>query len=588
MQRPVDDILNPQTPADLSTGPANDAASTSEPIDSTQEKLIRLIDVDWYLGMNPDVANAGLDPLHHYLNFGGFEGRDPCAYFDSSWYLDRNPDVREQRINPLVHYVTAGAGEGREPNAFFDSAWYMERYADGSDDEPESNALIHFITRGEPCGARPSARFDPKWYLAEYADVAASESTPFAHFLQFGQFENRAPVPNRLVLSALKDLNATLSSLPSSRIPTPADIALPVKAVDDYLRYFARPLVTGSIQPLKSSGDGLPEQYDASRQRPYVAHLESAFVVAGSRYVIVPEGYVLHDEEASRQANDLTKYHQARRLDDGTIRLQFNLRQAAWTQEGINLMHEHSSRYFHFVAEVLPRAILAEEADIPPNTPLLVGSKLHPTMSAMLERVRAPQRSVLQMESGVLYQVADLYQPSDVSWIAGSQLSDGLPTASHLDLGRIRQVVERCRKPLGQVVARRRRRLYLSRIADDRRLLNQQSLEQELVAEGFEILRCDDLGLDTQIRLFSEASIVVSPAGAPLTNIVWCPPDAHVIVLAPDHPSYPLHAWTMLAEVSGVSVEVVRGQRTHHQDSALGMHDDYTVDIAEILDKVQS
>jgi hypothetical protein len=32
-------------------------------------------DGDFYLSANPDVANAGLDPVAHYLQFGWREGR---------------------------------------------------------------------------------------------------------------------------------------------------------------------------------------------------------------------------------------------------------------------------------------------------------------------------------------------------------------------------------------------------------------------------------------------------------------------------------------------------------------------------------
>ena len=32
---------------------------------------------------------------------------------------------------------------------------------------------------------------------------------------------------------------------------------------------------------------------------------------------------------------------------------------------GINLMHEYSNNYFHFVAETLPRLVLADEAGLP-------------------------------------------------------------------------------------------------------------------------------------------------------------------------------------------------------------------------------
>jgi len=74
-----------------------------------------LFDEAWYLGNNPDVAEARANPLLHYLQFGGSEGRDPGPFFSSRWYLDTYEDVREGGVNPLVHYLRFGQAEGRSP-----------------------------------------------------------------------------------------------------------------------------------------------------------------------------------------------------------------------------------------------------------------------------------------------------------------------------------------------------------------------------------------------------------------------------------------------------------------------------------------
>ncbi|MFZ2407750.1 MAG: methyltransferase domain-containing protein, partial [Methylobacter sp.] len=50
--------------------------------------------------------------------------------FISSWYLEQNPDVAEAGLNPLAHYLSEGAAEGRNPNPLFDSRWYMEQNPD--------------------------------------------------------------------------------------------------------------------------------------------------------------------------------------------------------------------------------------------------------------------------------------------------------------------------------------------------------------------------------------------------------------------------------------------------------------------------
>ena len=74
-----------------------------------------LFDPDWYLAHNPDVAQAGVNPLIHYIQYGGFESRDPSPSFSSKWYLEAYEDVKKAGINPLIHYLKYGKLEKRNP-----------------------------------------------------------------------------------------------------------------------------------------------------------------------------------------------------------------------------------------------------------------------------------------------------------------------------------------------------------------------------------------------------------------------------------------------------------------------------------------
>lgn len=70
----------------------------------------------WYLAHNPDVAQSSMDPLHHFIYYGGIEGRDPSPEFNSQFYLSSYDDVRKSGMNPLLHYLHCGKREGRHPN----------------------------------------------------------------------------------------------------------------------------------------------------------------------------------------------------------------------------------------------------------------------------------------------------------------------------------------------------------------------------------------------------------------------------------------------------------------------------------------
>lgn len=64
-----------------------------------------LFDENYYLENNQDLKNSVINPIRHYLLFGGFEGRSPSAKFDTKKYIKDNPNVISENINPLIHFI---------------------------------------------------------------------------------------------------------------------------------------------------------------------------------------------------------------------------------------------------------------------------------------------------------------------------------------------------------------------------------------------------------------------------------------------------------------------------------------------------
>jgi GT2 family glycosyltransferase/SAM-dependent methyltransferase len=75
-----------------------------------------LFDPAYYLLNNPDVRQADIDPMSHFIEIGWKEGRNPSARFDTRYYLEMNPDVYQAGVNPLLHYLRYGQKEGRSIN----------------------------------------------------------------------------------------------------------------------------------------------------------------------------------------------------------------------------------------------------------------------------------------------------------------------------------------------------------------------------------------------------------------------------------------------------------------------------------------
>ena len=72
-----------------------------------------LFDELWYLHRYPEVADAGLPAIEHFIKVGADKGYNPSEQFDTRWYLQTYPDVAQGTINPLLHYIMHGKAEQR-------------------------------------------------------------------------------------------------------------------------------------------------------------------------------------------------------------------------------------------------------------------------------------------------------------------------------------------------------------------------------------------------------------------------------------------------------------------------------------------
>ncbi|QRF58531.1 DUF563 domain-containing protein [Variovorax paradoxus] len=503
--------------------------------------LSELFDADWYrkgFQANEVIGN----PWEHFLD-GGFLKGNPNRMFDTSWYLDRHPELRATRSNPLQHYLEIG----------------------------------------ERAGESPSERFDPQWYLDEYPDVAAANLSPLLHYLKFGATEGR--LPQRLAhFDSVMALSGFLAGLPPSFLSRPCSVDLQVSSV-----YSLASAGIGAARIFHEAPGNFCEGVDGAPEYPknaFVAEIDDSIAIAGTRYLIGPGEDVLHDENAHflEKEDAAIKYSKATRSPVlGHLNIEITARQSAWVASGLNIMHEYENNYFHFIAETIPRMILAEEAGVPPNIPFLSTDGLHPNIKKLFELANVAGRPIIELEKGTLYRVKRMYYPSDLTSVVDAYKGGWMARQTGLDVGRIRKGVDRLRSAFPAETSAGKRKIFAARDGNYRRLLNQESIEKRISDIGFEVLRAEKLDVESQIRIFQEAEIIVGPTGAQMTNLVWCRPGVHVIVLASDHPSHQLYFWQLLGRVSGATVTILQGPRAYARDDLYSVHDDYHVDEDAVI-----
>jgi hypothetical protein len=179
--------------------------------------LIGLLQPEWYLAANPDVAAAGIDARAHYVAAGRREGRLPCpeadlisglGLIDPATVARTMPDVVLAGADLAQHFCQHGWREGRRPNAYFDPAWYLDTH-----DVPAGmNPLVQYVLFGEPAGLAPSRHFDPAWYRRLHA--LAPSVCALAHYLLHRRTQRFSPLPSFDVASYIQ-----AQTLPPQRDP---------------------------------------------------------------------------------------------------------------------------------------------------------------------------------------------------------------------------------------------------------------------------------------------------------------------------------------------------------------------------------
>jgi len=65
-----------------------------------------------------------MDALEHYIKIGAEHGFWPNPWFETEFYLANNPDVKDAGLNPLLHFLQHGWKELRAPSQRYDLIWH--------------------------------------------------------------------------------------------------------------------------------------------------------------------------------------------------------------------------------------------------------------------------------------------------------------------------------------------------------------------------------------------------------------------------------------------------------------------------------
>lgn len=202
-------------------------------------------------------------------------------------------------------------------------------------------------------------------------------------------------------------------------------------------------------------------------------------------------------------------------------------RRSITIEEGIYIGGRVTENYFHWLIEYLPKLFNIEILNYSTSIPILIKRNLPIQFYEALNLI-CPKRHIqyIDPDEENIY-VKKIYIPSfhtfhpddfESPYWKGSVLS-------HQHLHFVRSKVLNCIKNDDSI---RPKRIYLSR-SNTRGIINYHEIERILIEFNIQIIAPEKLSFRDQVLLFYNAELIVSPAGAALSNLIFARPGTNVI-----------------------------------------------------------
>jgi glycosyltransferase involved in cell wall biosynthesis len=340
--------------------------------------------------------------------------------------------------------------------------------------------------------------------------------------------------------------------------------------------YLGRPEIIGESKLKLSEGKAICP-------KPYISRLSDVIITGGSDYVITKEQLVLNDELADYPGEEFgIKPPFVKFRHNDKLILGYSGVAPQKIKQGILISSGHDSNYFHWMLESLPKFQFVDTISSLKDIPLLIPNQLHKNLEAALKKCNLHNHEIIRLNIGDPYHVDELIFPSALSRILDRYKGE-VAFDSDIVLSKhwIKKVSDRLKESSELSAKKPWRRLFLTRRKGARSVENIEEIEQFLLKYDFEVIELDNVSLDFQIELFSQALIIVSPTGAALTNLMFCAPNTKVLVFMSNHETSNYYLWTQLGDIMGLDVKILTGKRLYNLTSYFSVHDDYRINIQE-------
>lgn len=255
--------------------------------------------------------------------------------------------------------------------------------------------------------------------------------------------------------------------------------------------------------------------------------------------------------------------------------------------EAISMIGSTSGNYVHWLTETAPKLALIERDGLYKNMPIIIDDDLHPNIEKSIQCLLSGKREIIKVKRGQIVRVGRLivvtpvaYIPFDFRWTKKDfvpEINPGLAMYVPQALNSLREKVVSRLNVDGDIP--RPKRLYLRRTAKSRPMKNASEVEAMVRKFGFHIVEPEKLNFIEQVKLFSEAELILGQGGAAFGNIIFAPKGCHVVILTTWSPFTIFYYFSNLASVLGQRCSFVMCDPVEEADGFHPAHKGLNVNI---------
>jgi capsular polysaccharide biosynthesis protein len=246
--------------------------------------------------------------------------------------------------------------------------------------------------------------------------------------------------------------------------------------------------------------------------------------------------------------------------------------------EGIHLLKDHSGNYYHWLLENISRLLMLRNIDN--KIPLLISDELPDQFYEILSSLNLNNAPIIKLIPQLTYNVEKLYYPSSLSTV-----HDNYATPRYdADVLISKKAINYVRSNITQIyninyTTAPYRKIFICRKKSTyRSLLNTDQIENYLISCGFEILFLEHLTFESQVKIFSQAKVIIGQSGAGLTNAIFSHIETKLLILVNDSPNSNLQIFNFIESILGIKTDYILGN-SNKNIYMRNIHDDFIVDL---------